>query len=622
MEGLEKIGRLIAIAQDLAQQDLVEKLTELQTRMNRTDTELILPLVGEFSSGKTTLINALTDSKQLETATKPTTATIYQIFFGYDSCRALVMYENGSCEEVADISQLKNENLHDVVGVNIFDTSTKVPSATVLVDTPGLSSSDPKHRQALMDFLPNADAVILVVDINQQITRSLTDFIKDMALVHRPVYLVVTKSDTKAPRERLEVKKYIASNCQIDISNVACVSAKGGDLTELSVVFDTIRNDKAQILDRVNGERLKVLAQELAVRVTDLLAETASYDKLEESIKGSKAELDKLKRNIDNLINDTEAEVRNVEKTICRSFNNTVFERLDSLVVSKCDNFDVAAQSIISSAQSLHLGDYKNKVQEILYEKARNRRLGDNGINLQSLNEIDCYGQTAFSEIPYNLNLNVLGHEYDGFVAGGVKVLATVGLAAATVATAGAALAGAGAVAGAGAIASGAGTVGIGKTLITANVIDSVTDVASMVSNRKLRLDMEKARHVAREYSSASSKVEGVNQNIGQQLGQKKGIIEGLVSKFTAGMGKPQRQRAIHEYINSILVPHFEEQMKSVSSGVLSVIKETLNNEASEIMSQKQQNLEQLEQQYKTSKEEFDARRETLLRYTKELEVV
>lgn len=619
---MKKIGRLIAIAQDLGQQDLVEKLTELQVRMNRTDTELILPLVGEFSSGKTTLINALTDSKQLETATKPTTATIYQIFFGYDSCKALVMYENGSCEEVADISQLKNEDLHDVVGVNIFDTSTQVPSATVLVDTPGLSSSDPKHRQALMDFLPNADAVILVVDINQQITKSLTDFIKDMSLVHRPVYLVVTKSDTKAPADRMEVKKYIASNCQIDISNVACVSAKGGDLTELNVVFDIIRNDKAQILDRVNEHRMKVLAQELSARIVELLAETASYEKLEESIRDSKSELDRLKRNIDNLIEDTETEVRNVEKTICRNFNNTVFERLESLVVSKSDNFDNAALSIISSAQSLHLGEYKNKVQEILYEKARNRRLGDNGINLQSLNEIDCYGQMSFSEIPYNLNLNALGHEYDGFVTGGVKVLATVGLAAATVATAGAALAGAGAVAGAGAIASGAGAIGMGKTLITANVIDSVTDVAAMVSNRKLRLDMEKARQVANEYSSASSKVEGLNQNMGQQVGQKKGIIEGLVSKVTAGMGKPQRQRAIHEYIDCTLVPHFESQMKSVSSGVLAIIKETLDREASEVMSQKQQNLEQMEQQYKTSKEEFNARRENLLGYTKELEAM
>ena len=206
-----EITRICDIARDLGQQDLVAKLEELGKKVSYQDTPLTLPLVGEFSSGKTTLINALTDSRQLETATKPTTAAIYQIYFGCDSCKALVVHEDGTCEEINNIAELKNENLHDVAGVSIFDTSTRVPSSTVLVDTPGLSSPDPKHKQVLVDFMPSADAVLLVVDINQQITKNLSDFVTDMNKIHRPVYLIVTKSDTKAPGERLEVKKYIAS---------------------------------------------------------------------------------------------------------------------------------------------------------------------------------------------------------------------------------------------------------------------------------------------------------------------------------------------------------------------------------------------------------------------------
>ena len=81
-----EITRICEIARDLGQQDLLVKLEELGKKVSYQDTPLTLPLVGEFSSGKTTLINALTDSKQLETATKPTTAAIYQIYFGYDSC--------------------------------------------------------------------------------------------------------------------------------------------------------------------------------------------------------------------------------------------------------------------------------------------------------------------------------------------------------------------------------------------------------------------------------------------------------------------------------------------------------------------------------------------------------
>lgn len=607
-----EITRICDIARDLGQQDLVSKLEELGKKMGQNDTPLILPLVGEFSSGKTTLINALTDSKQLETATRPTTATIYQICFGYDTCKALVMMEDGTSYEVGNISNLKNENLQDATGVMVFDTSTRVPSSTVLVDTPGLSSPDPRHRQVLMEFLPTADAVLLVVDINQQITKSLTDFIKDMALVHRPVYLVVTKSDTKSPSEREEVKRYIAANCQIDISQIACVSAKNDDLGELEAIFEVIRKDKAQILAKVNEQRLKIILQELVERVNELLAETVSDEKLAESIRNSKSELDRLTRNIDNLVCDTDDEVRNAERSVCRNFNNTVFERLDALVSSKSGDFDSAALSIIGQAQSLYLGEFKKQVQEILYEKARNRRLTDAGVNLQSLKEVDCYGQTAFSEIPYNLNLNALGHEYDGLVAGGVKVLATAGLAVATIATAG--IAG-GIIAGGTVVGAKVLTSGMGKAVVASNVIDTVTDVATMASNKKLRIDMAKVQQrvgqVAQEYPTAAAKVEGFNR---------KGIIEGFVSKITDNMGKPQRQRAIHEYIDLTLIPHFEGQMRQVSSGVLEAITTTLKQEAEALMAQKRQNLEELEQQYRVSREAFNARRETLLGYKKELE--
>lgn len=618
-----EITRICEIARDLGQQDLLVKLEELGKKVSYQDTPLTLPLVGEFSSGKTTLINALTDSKQLETATKPTTAAIYQIYFGYDSCKALVVHEDGTCEEINNIAELKNENLHDVAGVSIFDTSTRVPSSTVLVDTPGLSSPDPKHKQVLVDFMPSADAVLLVVDINQQITKNLSDFVTDMNKIHRPVYLIVTKSDTKAPGERLEVKKYIAANCKIDISQVACVSAKNDDLGELEAIFDVIRKDKAQILAKVNEQRLKIIVQELSERVVTLLAEAASDEDLKQSLKNIEADLRRLEQNIDTLVCDTEDEVRNAERSVCRNFNNTVFERLDALVSSKNGDFDSAALSIISQAQSLYFGEFKKQVQEILYEKARNRRLTDAGVNLQSLKEIDCYDQMAFSEIPYNLNLNALGHEYDGFVSGGVKIGAAI-LALFVLKK-----------------------FPIEKTV---DALDTASDVGSIISNRNMRKKIEELNEQTKKKSdedkeSASSKqstgnkimqqvysiasdtpayfekVDDCNSAIQQRLEQqKKGIVEGFVSKITNNMGKPQRQRAIHEYIDLTLIPHFEGQMRQISSGVLEAIKTTLQQEAAALMAQKRQNLEELEQQYKVSKEAFNARRETLLGYKKELE--
>ena len=267
MDKIDNIETLRNIAEYLGFDNIVSELEAIDMRSKQENASLILPLVGEFSSGKTTLINALTDSKKLETATKPTTATIYEVHFGCDSCHAKVVDEKGELHSVQDIADLKNSTLADAKVVTVFDTSNRVPSTTILVDTPGLSSPDPKHKQTLVNFLPKADGIMLVTDINQQITRSLTDFIETMKLSKRPIYLILSKSDTKSESEIEAAKKYISDNCQIPLKQIAVVSASTGSLDELYSLLDSIQKDKKDILKKVSKIKLQNLKKR-KVRIT------------------------------------------------------------------------------------------------------------------------------------------------------------------------------------------------------------------------------------------------------------------------------------------------------------------------------------------------------------------
>ena len=222
---MEHIEFLKQVANELGQQNIEKNLNAIQQRASQPNANILIPLVGEFSSGKTTLLNALTDSKKLETATKPTTATIYEIHFGCNKCEANVVMSDGQTVHVDDLGELKNDKLSDAQVVTVFDTSKKVPSSTILVDTPGLSSPEIKHRQVLVDFLPSADAILLVVDINQQVTRSLTEFIDMIKLSKRPIYIVLTKSDTKSLPEIEAAKQYIADNCKLPVQQIFVFSA-------------------------------------------------------------------------------------------------------------------------------------------------------------------------------------------------------------------------------------------------------------------------------------------------------------------------------------------------------------------------------------------------------------
>lgn len=63
---MEHIEFLKEVAQELGQQNILNSLNAIQERASQQNANLLIPLVGEFSSGKTTLLNALTDSKNLK----------------------------------------------------------------------------------------------------------------------------------------------------------------------------------------------------------------------------------------------------------------------------------------------------------------------------------------------------------------------------------------------------------------------------------------------------------------------------------------------------------------------------------------------------------------------------
>lgn len=620
------INRMIQIAQDVGMEDVAQSLCDAQNRLQDGNVPLILPLVGEFSAGKTTLINSLTDCKQLETATKPTTATIYQIFFGKEECKATVIYADGREEVFTDISQLKNDTIKDASVVLVEDTSTKVPPTTVLVDTPGLSSPDENHRRVLMDFLPSADGVLLTVDVNQQVTRSLTDFAKDMELAKRRLYLVITKSDTKSPEDVDAARKYIAENCKLPLSQVACVSAANGDVQELFDMLHAISNDKSKIVADVTAQRVASLSKRLVEGIDELLSVQNPDSELADKIKAQEKELDRLNRNINRLVDDTQDGIEEIEHSVNQEFCDTIFNKLDALAASHGIDFDTQARISIGSTANLYLNEYKNRIQNLLYQNARERRSGEDGINLRSLEEID-YNGLNISDIPYNLSLNTVGHEYDGILSGGAKILTAATIAVGTIATAGAL----GVAAGAGAGAAGAGAAGAGaaagtggSALLTglagsadAIAVGAVSIAAQQNNKRQMQQIMQNA---PKQFSDSLNTVNDFNQQVGNQLEQKKnGLVEGLVSRITDKVSKPKRQKAVHDYINDTLVPAFSNEMRRVSTELLSVIRNSLHTEAQGVITQKEQVLASLKDNLEKSRSEYEARMKLFKDYKQEL---
>lgn len=601
---MELINNLLETAQYLHLEKTIQEIKKLKERKENKNQLLILPVVGEFSSGKTTLINALTNSKKLETASKATTSVIYEIFFGNDKENGEIIYNDGTIREVEDLSTIKNDQLDNVQFIRIFDTAQKIANTTVIVDTPGLSSNDARHLQALNDYLPNADAILLCTDINQQITKSLIDFIKTAKLTECPIYLIVTKTDSKTPAEVKQAVEYIQKNIELPLDNIVCISAKDNQLGEFYKLIEHIQQKKNEIISKKISFELEQIRKGLLSQLEELIKSAVSPSEMEKERKSKQRELERLKNNIDRLARDVRNDIEGLNTETARQFESTITSRLEAIIVKRDPNMDQQAFNAIKGTADIILATYKDKVRRTLLQVAQKRRGTEEAIELRSLENADL-SFVQMENLSYSMDLYGAGHEKDGMIGNIVKYTAI----AATV------VGGAGLLARAGA---GAAISAASKGANAADVVDTVTDVASVASNVQTQRAIKRtiAEQVTHGIGKVNQGVDTINQ-VSQTLQNANNVGGGFFPTAVGWVteqfqGKPQRQRAINNYLSDTLLPQFKGNMIAISAAIISNITDLLHQEASDKIEGINKNIQELEALEREQKTAFNEKINTL----------
>lgn len=597
----EKINLLIEITQELKLKGIEIELNIIQDRFNAENKEIIIPIVGEFSSGKTSLLNALSTSKKLETASKPTTAVIYEMYFGSEIESAELFKQDTLIKTFDNLSEIKNDELDDIDIIRVYDTSKKVPNSTILVDTPGLSSNSPEHIEALCNYLPHADALFLCVDANQQLTKSMISFLEVNSLSHLPLYLIITKCDTKAPSEIEEIKSYIASNIKLKIEKVITVSSKKNSLLEFENLIMEIQLTKNVIVNKALEYKINSTAQYLLNYLEELISSTTMNSDAQTLLKNKKRELDKIENNISLLIQDVNLGLNNSERDCVKSFESTITAQFDELLVTNSTNIDARAFSVVNSVSTLMFSNFQNEILTKCYAWSNERKYGGLGDIVRTLQSIDV-SDLQLGQLSYNINLESAGSQQIKQIATGIKVLTGVALAAAT--------------AGVTSIATATGitastAVRTGSSLAASNVlntVDSATDVANIISNVKTRKTVANIGNLSKVINKQMPLVDKYDGQIGQMISPnaKKGFVENIVSKVGDGfLGKPQRRKMIQEYLTSTLLPEFENNLQTVKMSLLNDIQVKFKSEVTTFLQQYKDNIEELERLNNEVKQDF-----------------
>ena len=575
---MESLNRIIEIAESLEQKSIAERLRAIDERTQNPSAQLILPLIGEFSAGKTSLINALTDSKVLEIASRPTTATLYQIFFGSTENKAVALTAEGESVEL-QLDSMKNEELLKYPTVNLFDTSTKVPKDIIFVDTPGLSSPDPKHREVLISILPRVDAILLTVDANQPITRSLLAFVKEMRLADKPIFLILNKTDTKSTGELQDLKAGIARDIDLPIDSIVCTSASTGGVSELQQLLTKIQGQKTQIIAKVDALRTKELIGELRAFIAEILRSSSSPKELKEAVRAQERELERLQSNIRQLMERVKEKLSDKVDETQSSLRTQLWSSLNGILSKKGISYNEEIKAEVINVKTILLQNFTRQVATTIREVNASSR--DIRVQLPSAETIDLSQLGDQANTIQMEDFDSVGHGWDKAIG-----WATVGLAsvATLAATGGLASLGIGA----------AGVVEAGGAAAMATTAVKTTKIMRMVNvMSKAGSFVQKGHQIASVVSSAAEK--------------ERDFIEGLVGKATEFFSKPRREAAVEHFLDAQILPNFEADLRNYLSESLRLIGERMNAEAATLVGEKREALSQLQAQQEQEQAKYEA---------------
>ncbi|MCB9750287.1 MAG: dynamin family protein [Myxococcales bacterium] len=191
-------------------QDALSGVIAARERLARP---LTIAIMGEFSSGKSTFVNALLGEAIAPMGVLPTTSTI-NVFRRGPSGGARVHYRDGSISTLArDQVQPFLHGLDDVEAsrirhMEIERTGAHMGDAAV-VDTPGLNALDGFHERVARDFIEESDAVVWIFSATRGGAASEAGMLNSMRADGRQVLGIVNKVDTLEDDEREELCEYI-----------------------------------------------------------------------------------------------------------------------------------------------------------------------------------------------------------------------------------------------------------------------------------------------------------------------------------------------------------------------------------------------------------------------------
>ena len=239
--------------------------------------------IGEFSAGKTSIVNRLLQDGdphaiQLPVSSKATTAIPTYISGRKGGGKATYRFytPDSILKEISEdtFRRVSKEVLEEVGGISsmikyfVMAYANKGLERLSILDTPGFSSQDQEDEQRTMEVINECDALFWVVDVNNgQLNSRSIRVIRQY--LHKPLYIIINKVDTKSPSEVKQAEQAIRATCskeKLEVKGFIYMGMKT-PLDELHQVFSTLGSSSSLgLLDGISQRIQELIDEQMDIK--------------------------------------------------------------------------------------------------------------------------------------------------------------------------------------------------------------------------------------------------------------------------------------------------------------------------------------------------------------------
>lgn len=213
--------------------------------------QLVIPVVGNFSAGKSTLLNRFLGSSVLPTGITPETSLATELHYSANE-RIEAFSNNDEKTESFELNERSFEAIKDnatkysYLKVYLNNEALRNNAPLVFVDMPGFDSPISSHTHAILEYLERGVHFVILTSVEEgNLTKRMVRELKNLLEFDKGLSFILSKTNLRTPSQVGEISHYIQDQIQDHL-----------DLTTHLIYSNKDNNALLEVADKIDAEKL------------------------------------------------------------------------------------------------------------------------------------------------------------------------------------------------------------------------------------------------------------------------------------------------------------------------------------------------------------------------------